>query len=410
MGESLCHTPIFKDRIGVMAGKVLYIDCFSGVAGDMFVGALLDLGAGSDESLRTELEKLDLEGWSLSSESVRVNGMRARKFTVTVSGGHEEPRDLGEIEKLIDGSGLPKGIRGNAIEVFRTLAVAEAAAHGEPLGAVRFHEVGMVDSIIDIVGACILMRELAPARVIASPVALGSGTVDTMHGMMPVPAPATVNLLKGAPVVPGEAGQELATPTGAALLTHFADGFGPLPAMVFEKSGYGAGSRKTAAPNFLRMMLGRGVGEDSGAEVENLLLLETSIDDSTPEQLAYVAEKLIAAGAVDAWLSPVIMKKGRPGVVLSALSAYGDSETMLDIIFAETSTFGIRARGVERYCLERRVETVDTSYGAVRVKTGMRNGVVVTVSPEYEDCRRLAEENGVPLKKVYEAALGAFSR
>lgn len=378
----------------------------------MFVAALLDLGAGSIGELESELAKLGFGGWSLEYEQVKRAGISVARFDVEVM-AEQPPRDPAAIRELIEKSALAASVKEASLAIFERLAAAEAAAHGETAESVHFHEVGMVDSIIDIVGAAVLMDKLSPGRVVCSPVALGSGTVDTMHGLMPVPAPATVNLLTGVPVREGEAGQELTTPTGAALVAHFADSFGSLPEMVLEKAGYGAGTRETRCPNLLRMMLGRidpGGGVDGEGEVEEQVLLETNIDDSTPEQMAWLAERLIEVGAADAWLTPVVMKKGRPGVLLSVLCAPAEQAGLLDLIFAESSTFGVRVKRLQRHCLERRFESVETPWGEVRIKVGSWRGRDVTRSPEYEDCRLLAERHGVALKAVYEAARAALKR
>lgn len=392
-----------------MHGKILYIDCFSGVSGDMFAGAVLDLGVGSIDLLEAELYKLDLHGWSLSLERASVSGISAGRFRVNVSDG-QEPRDLEDIRNLISSSGLAEKVEADCLAVFQRLAEAEAEAHGESPKSVHFHEVGMVDSIVDVVSACVLMEEFSPAQVVCSPVALGSGTVETAHGKMPVPAPATVNLLKGVPVLQGGEGRELTTPTGAALVSHFSDSFGSLPAMRIERVGYGAGTGETAGPNLLRVMAGEQTGHSAGGVVEHQMMLKTSIDDSTPEGLAHLTEKLLKCGATDAWITPVVMKKGRPGAVLSVLCRNGDVDSMLDLIFRESSTFGVRTSSVERHCLERRLETAETEYGPVRIKTGSWRGRQVTVSPEYEDCRLAAEKHGVPLKAVYEAAYRAAGK
>jgi uncharacterized protein (TIGR00299 family) protein len=391
-----------------MSDKTIYFDCFAGVAGDMFVGALLDLGVGSLEFLEAELGKIDISGWSISVEPVKISGIAATKFSVKMTESKQQPRSLADIEALISASSLPKKIRSNALAVFSRVARAEAEAHGESLDDVHFHEIGMVDSIIDIVCACLLMDQLSPVKIVVSPVAMGSGMVDTSHGLMPVPAPATANLLKGVPVVPGAAKCELSTPTGAALVAYFADTYGPLPRMVLDKAGYGAGSHKIEMPNLLRVLLGKVDIADAEGQVEQQVLIETSIDDSTPEEVAYLAEGLLEGGATDAWLTQVIMKKGRPGVVLSVLSRPGEIESCLDLIFEESSTFGVRINNVERHCLERRIEKVKTPYGMIGIKVGSRHNRDITISPEYEDCRRAAAENGVSIREVYEAAKRAL--
>lgn len=379
----------------------------------MFVAALLDLGAGSVEFLEESLDGLGLDGWSIASEKTKASGLAATRFRVETA-EEQQPRSFSGIRKLLAAARLPETVRSHSLAVFGRLAEAEARAHGQSLEAVHFHEVGMVDSIIDIVSSCLLVAELSPERVICSPVTLGSGTVDTRHGIMPVPSPATAILLAGVPVRQGSEHQELATPTGAALVSYFADSFGPLPDIRLDSAGYGAGTRETRGPNLLRMILGKpwslaaaDTGGEAGGDIDSQVLLETNIDDSTPEQLAYLAERLLDAGAADAWLTPVIMKKGRPAVTLSVLGRPGDADRLLDLIFRESSTFGVRARNLERHCLQRRELTVGTAYGEVRVKVGVWRGRQVSVSPEYEDCRRAAARHGVAISDVYDAARAA---
>ncbi|MHB8792486.1 MAG: nickel pincer cofactor biosynthesis protein LarC [Thermoleophilia bacterium] len=392
-----------------MIGPTIYIDCFSGVAGDMFVGALLDAGAGSLQMLQAELEKVNIDGWTISTEPVQVSGIAATWFSVEIEGEEQEPRSLSDIEELIASSGLSEKVRSHCLAIFGRVARAEAKAHGESLQTVHFHEVGMVDSIIDIISTCVLFEELKPREIFCSPVALGSGTVQTKHGIMPVPSPATALLLKGLPVLQGGERQELATPTGAALVSYFARSFGALPPMKLTGTGYGSGTRETRGPNLLRILIGERVEAMAGGELEQQVLLETNIDDSTPEQLAYLVERLMASGAVDAWLTPVVMKKGRPGVILSVLSQPGEVGGKLDLIFKESSTFGVRSSLVERHCLERRMETIHTAFGEIQVKIGSWRGRDVTISPEYEECWAAAEKHNIPLESVYEAARAAAS-
>ncbi len=399
-----------------MAGEFLYIDCFSGVAGDMFVGALLDLAVGSRELLEQELAKIDIEGWSIAVDKVKVQGIHASRFIVGIRDEDQGPRSLASIESLIADSGLSEKVKSSCLAIFSRVARAEAEAHGESLETVHFHEIGMVDSIIDIVCACILIDQLAPSEIMASPVTTGSGTVETRHGAMPVPAPATAVLLRNIPIQHGIEKCELSTPTGAALVSYFAGSFGPLPPTKLRRIGYGAGAHKTTrGPNVLRLMTGELTGEPAGEaavagpgeKVEQQLLLETNIDDSSPEELGYLTARLLDAGAADAWMAPVTMKKGRPGAVLSVLCGEEELETFLDLIFTESSTFGIRAQTVERHCLSRRSQAVDTLYGGIRVKIGSWRGKTVSISPEFEDCRRAAAEHRVPLKEVYAAARAA---
>lgn len=394
-----------------MKEKTLFIDCFSGVSGDMFVAALLDLGVGSLELLRDELGKLEIEGWSIGLESVRVSGIATSCFLVSVEGERQCPRSLADINDLISSSRLDDRVKSRSLALFSRIGRAEAEAHGQSLDTVHFHEVGMVDSIIDIVGACILMEELSPAEVVCSPVEMGSGMVDTKHGLMPVPAPATAILLRGVPVMQGVEECELTTPTGAALVTYFADRFGRMPAMAIEAMGYSSGSHETRKrPNLLRLFTGTPADAGAATEVEAMALIETNIDDSTAEELAHLAEKLMEAGANDAWLTPVIMKKGRPGVTVSVLCPAGVTEKFSELIFTESSTFGVRVSYVERHCIERRMEAVSTPYGDIPVKLGLLRGRVITVSPEYEDCRRVSAAHGVALKEVFAAARSAADK
>ncbi|MHB1464593.1 MAG: nickel pincer cofactor biosynthesis protein LarC [Thermoleophilia bacterium] len=389
---------------GPEPGQTLYLDCFSGIAGDMFAGAMLDMGVGSLAMLEEELRRLPVDGWSLSLEATTVSGIAASRFKVELDEAEQEPRSLAAIEQLIADSRLAESVRSHCLAIFGRVARAEAQAHRESLDAVHFHEVGMVDSIIDIVSTCILIEQLSPREIICSPIALGSGTVPTRHGPLPVPAPATAILLKGVPVFQGDEMMELATPTGAALASYFADSFGSLPPMRMDRIGYGAGSHATRGPNLLRCISGERVGAAAGEAAGEQMMMETNIDDSSPEQLAYLAERLLAAGATDVWLTPVIMKKGRPGTVLSLLCAPGEEQRYLDLIFTDSSTFGVRFGRLGRFCLQRRLERVETPLGSVRVKIGSWREKVVSVSPEYEDCRRVAAEREVSLIEVYEAA------
>lgn len=396
-----------------MNDSILYMDCFSGVAGDMFVGALLDLGVGSRELLERELAKIDVAGWSLSAQKVQVSGMAATQFQVQIEGEAQDPRSFSDIEELVARSDLDEKVRSHCLAIFGRVARAEAKAHGESLNTVHFHEIGMVDSIIDIVSSCVLIEELQPGAIICSPVTLGSGTVQTRHGIMPVPSPATANLLMGLPVRQGPERQELATPTGAALVSYFARRFGSLPAMTLAGIGYGAGTRETQGPNLLRLITGERLGVEGvsagAAAVDRQVILETNIDDSTPEQLAFLVERLLGAGAQDAWMTPVTMKKGRAAVVLSALCSPETVDALLDLIFTESSTFGVRISGVERHCLMRRIETVETQYGLVRLKIGRWKDQDITFAPEYEDCKAAAEKYGVPIAAVFEAARAALA-
>jgi uncharacterized protein (TIGR00299 family) protein len=296
-----------------------------------------------------------------------------------------------------------------ALAVFRRLAEAEARVHGTTAEKVHFHEVGAVDAIVDIVGVCAGLEMLGVERVVSSGLPMGSGYVDAAHGRLPVPVPAVVELMKGVPIRPCDEEGELVTPTGAALVVTLADAFGPMPAMVIEKVGYGAGSRGGKhVPNVLRVILGRPVAGSCADEADVVWLLEANVDDASGEALGAATQALFEAGALDVWLTPATMKKGRPGVVLACLAAEGLVAAVEEAIFRETPTFGVRRSAVERTKLAREHATVQTAFGPVRVKVGRRGGRVVTASPEYEDCRRLAAERGAAFREVYAAAMAAW--
>lgn len=288
-----------------------------------------------------------------------------------------------------------------AEKVFTRLGEAEAAVHGVPVDQIHFHEVGAVDSIVDIVGNCILLTELAPDRVVCSPLSVGSGTVKCAHGVMPVPAPATARLLSaaGAPVAPGAAKGELLTPTGAALLTSIADAYGAMPPMVMQAVGYGYGKRDTGTLNCLRVTL----GEEGEQAPDAVVQLEANLDDMTAEAVAYLMEQLMEQGALDAWTTPIVMKKGRPAVTASVLCRPGDQNRLRKLMFQESTTLGVRAHELTRVTLERHIETVDTEYGPLRVKVAPGHA-----APEYEDCQCAARQHGVPLGAVYRAAMKAL--
>lgn len=381
--------------------KVLYFDCFSGAAGDMILGALLDAGA-SEEAVRSVLAALPLDGFAVEVRTVTRASLRATKVDVTVTGDHEH-RGPREIEALLHAAPLPEEVRARALRVFARLTRAEAKVHGIPPDEVHFHEVGAVDAIVDVVGCAAALESLAPDRVLASPVAVGRGIVEAAHGPIPVPAPAVVELLHGVPLEERGTG-ELVTPTGAALLVEAVHEFGAMPPMTVDASGYGAGTRDPALPNVVRVLVGESVAPSRD---ENLLQIEANLDDMSPELFPHAVESLLAAGAADAWVTPVLMKKGRPGFVLSALAPAAERDRVVDVFLRETTTFGVRMHAVERDVLDRAWVEVDVEGHSVRVKTGMRAGIVVTAAPEFEDARRVAKATGLPLKDVYERALRA---
>ena len=388
--------------------KLAYFDCFTGAAGDMIVGALLDAGL-ELEALQEVLGTLELGGYRISAEKVRRAGLAGTKFDVLVEQAEQRPRGLREVEGIIDAGDLPGDSAERAKAVFRRLAQAEAKVHGQKVEEVHFHEVGAVDSIVDIVAATVGLALLEVEEVRCSPIPLGAGTVQTAHGRLPVPAPATAELLAGVPVTPGpsqDARGELTTPTGAALLTSLAGSFGPPPAMTLEAVGYGAGSRQTGeVPNLLRVLLGS--AEEAG-QVDAVVELSANLDDCTGEVLGATLERLLAAGALDAWCTPITMKKSRPGWMLSVLSAPADAPKLEAILFAETTTLGVRRCVCERTKLSRRHVTVETPYGPVRIKVGYRGQRELTASAEFADARRAAEAHGVPVKEVLAAALASY--
>jgi len=389
-----------------MPGHIAHFDCFSGASGDMILAAMLDSGLGLDD-LRADLEGLDVEGYELHSMRVNKQGFAATRVEVRVSDDAPQAhRHLGDILTLIGNSRLDQVVKERASRIFRRLAEAEAGVHGTTIEGVHFHEVGAVDAIVDIVGACIALKRLDVDRVSCSAIPTGVGTVTCAHGVLPIPAPATARLLEGVPLAACDEPGELTTPTGAAILTTLADSYGPLPAMICEQIGYGAGHRDgVTRPNLLRVLRGRTATPDEADCVE---VLEANIDDAPAEWVGFAQERLLAAGALDVYCVPITMKKSRPGVLLTVVCDPGLIMAVEDILFAETTTLGIRRRSAWRSRLTRRYETVETAYGCLPVKVASRRGQVVTVAAEYEDCRQAAEAHGVPLREVMAAAVHAW--
>jgi len=382
-----------------------YFDCFNGAAGDMIVASLIDAGADADV-LRERLAALPVAGYTLVSEKTRKQGFAATRFDVRLDEGETQPhRHLKDIVSILDDADLPPSVIDRSKLIFTHLAQAEAKVHGTSIDKVHFHEVGAVDAIVDITGAVLALDMLGVTRVLCSPIPVGSGTVKCDHGIMPVPAPATAELLKGVPIAATEETGELTTPTGAAILTTLAESFGPMPAMIVRTIGCGAGTRDgQTRPNVLRVMLGE--PEDAG-ETDEVVVLETNLDDTTPEIVAYAGERLLAAGALDVYTLPIQMKKGRTGVLLTVLCEPSSARELEAVVFAETPTFGVRRTTMRRSKLRRRHETVRTPFGPIRMKVGEREGTE-TVSPEYEDCRAAAGTAGVPLRVVMAAAHKAW--
>jgi uncharacterized protein (TIGR00299 family) protein len=391
---------------------VAYFDCFAGSGGDMIVAALLDAGADLD-AIRRHIARLNIEGLELSAQCVRRNGLRGMYFSVhehgrpaESHGGDDEHdhqhrhshRGLSDVLSLIGAAAMPDRAAERARAIFRRLAEAEAKVHGIAAGEVHFHEVGAVDSIVDILGACLAMEQLGIDRVLCSPIALGSGTITCAHGELPVPAPATAELVVGAAAVTGGIDGEATTPTAAAVLTTLAESFGQMPAMRVTAVGWGAGTREgRRLPNLLRVFIGEldpAGGADAAVEIS------ANIDDCTGEVIGSTLDKLLLAGCLDAWASAIIMKKSRPAWLVSALCSPADEAEAARILLSETTTFGLRRRSCERTKLDRRFETVETRYGPIRVKIGLLAGREVTASPEFEDCRRAAQTHHVPVREV----------
>jgi pyridinium-3,5-bisthiocarboxylic acid mononucleotide nickel chelatase len=376
-----------------------YLDAFSGISGDMLVGALADAGA-DQAAITSAIASLDA-GATVSFERVKRCGVGATKYHVHVEHQHAH-RHLPHIVKMIEGAELAPGAQRNAIAIFRRLGEAEAEVHQVPIEKVHFHEVGASDSIADIVGACVAFDQLEIDTMVCSPINVGSGTVNTEHGVLPVPAPATARLLVNAPVYSRGPAFELTTPTGAAAAATLSQRFGVLPAMKIRKTGYGAGGRDFPdQPNVLRVLLGEPTGADEALAVA---VLEANVDDLNPQVLAYAAERLLASGALDVTLSPLVMKKGRPGNLLRVVAKPEDREALAQIIFAETSTFGLRLYQAERRVHARRFEEIATPYGAVRMKISSEGDY----APEYEDCRKLSLSSGVALKHIIAEANYAY--
>lgn len=381
--------------------KIAYFDCFRGAGGDMIVASLIDAGADA-AAVREGLVSLALGGYALSIESVNKQGFAATRFHVELEGRDKQPhRHLKDIIEIINRPALPAPVMEKAGRIFERLAIAEAKVHGTTVDEVHFHEVGAVDAVVDVVGAVLALHQLGVERVFCSPIPTGSGTITCDHGVMPVPAPATAELLRGVPLAACDEDGELITPTAAAVLTSLASEFGPIPPMTITSIGYGAGARDgRKRANVLRVLIGR---TGAQGEVDEIVVLETNLDDASPELIGHCMELLLKAGALDVYTVPIQMKKSRSGVVLTALCHFEHAALMEQIIFAETTTFGVRRHSATRAMLRRRLERVATPFGEVRMKVGERGGVI-TASPEYEDCKAAAIKHNTSLRIVVAAA------
>jgi len=385
--------------------RIAYIDCVAGASGDMLLAALVDVGLPLQD-LEEQLSLLHLPGFELEMQEVQKNHLRATHLKVKVT-DHKTERHVPEILSIIQNSDLPEHVQNQAIEVIQRLGETEARIHGTSMDQVHLHELGGIDTIVDVVGFIVGLELLKIDELIVSPIPLGRGFIQSAHGKIPIPAPATIELLKGVPVYGLELEKELVTPTGAVLLTSMASYFGSMPSMQLENIGYGAGTRDLPIPNVIRVFLG--TKESSyPSQTDRLILLETNIDDLNPEVYEHLMERLFSEGAFDVSLFPIHMKKNRPGIMLQVLATPELAQILKHIIYQETSTLGIRQQLIERECLNRRFETVETVYGPIQMKIADLGEGQIKYSPEYEDCKALAKELNIPIQVIIKAAEVAF--
>lgn len=391
--------------------KTLYLDCFAGISGDMFLGALFDLGV-SPVELTEKLAVLNVHNYRISAEKTVRNGISATQATVTLLNKETSNRHLSGILKIIDESGLPGSVRQKTAAVFLSLAEAEAKIHNISPEQIHFHEVGAVDAIVDIAGTITALEMLGVEQLACSPLPLGSGFVQCAHGTLPLPAPAVLELLKGIPTQTCSVKGETVTPTGAALVRTLSGSFGPMPSIYVQSVGYGAGKADREIPNLLRVVLGESAPaadapEGPGNLLEDCLFVaEASIDDMNPEFYDYIMPLLLAGGAVDVFITPIIMKKGRPANIITCLAAENKMDQVIHILVSETTTLGVRTYPCRRYKLSREMVTVETGHGPVRVKLGLHplTQRVINLAPEWEDCKALAEKTLIPVKLIYDLA------
>jgi pyridinium-3,5-bisthiocarboxylic acid mononucleotide nickel chelatase len=378
--------------------KIAYLDCFSGISGDMFLGALLDAGL-SFQALSEAIGSLPVAGYVLDIKKETRHHIVGTRFIVTVHGEKQPHRSFKDIRSIISESGLSDAVKGKSIAIFKILAEAEAHLHGVPADEIHFHEVGAVDSIIDVVGAVYGIEALGIEAVYVSAMPLGSGFVKTAHGKMPLPAPATVAILRNIPIYDAEVRHETVTPTGAALVKGLADSFGPLPPMAIDRIGYGAGRADLQdRPNLLRVMIGP---LQSPTEAETVVLLEANVDDVSPQWLGYVMERLFEVGALDVAFLPVQMKKNRPGVQIQVIGRIGQTDGLMDTLFHEGISLGIRFQHIRRIVLQRSEAEVDSPWGKMRVKRVVDRKGAARFAPEYEACREIALKSGRPLRDIF---------
>lgn len=385
--------------------RLLYLDCIGGIAGDMTLAALIEAGVPESELLDA-LRTLPIEGWQWRSERVEIEAIFARRIFIT----HDEDqphRHLSDVLEIIERGDFSARVKQQASAVFTRLAEAEAAVHGTTPDRVHFHEVGAVDAILDVVGACWGLERLGVERVVCSPLPMGRGFVQAAHGSLPLPAPAVVELLRGAPTYGIPIQGETVTPTGAALAVALSERFGVQPPMRWERVGYGAGHANRPLPNLLRVFVGESADamQTPAGDWESIVQIETHLDDATPQQLGFVMERALALGALDVFFTPVQMKKNRPGVLITLLASPEQADALMRLLLEETPTLGVRYSLMNRRCLQREVQTVQTEYGAVRVKYARDGARVLHLAPEYEDCAQLAQQANAPLHAIMQAAL-----
>jgi len=382
--------------------RAAYFDCYSGVSGDMILGAMVDLGVDIKE-IRNALKEIDLKGYKLHSKKIQRNGLASTQITVKIENKkHQHPpshRSYSDIRKLISQSKLTSAVKSNSIEIFKRIAKVEAQIHNTTIQKIHFHEIGAIDSIVDIVGGVWAIESLNLDIIKSSPLNVGEGFVDCAHGRLPVPAPATLKLLKGIPVFSNGIKEELTTPTGAAMIGFYAEKFESLPTMTITNEGYGAGSRVIPSlPNLLRVF----VGNTTIGKINNLVMIETNIDDMNPEIFETVMESLFSAGALDVYFSAIIMKKNRPATKISVLSESGSREKLSKILLTETSSFGVRYYSVDRLILDREIKKLKTPYGLIKIKLGKLDGKIVQAAPEFEDCKKISRAKKLHVKKIYD--------
>ena len=385
--------------------KTLYFDLIGGASGDMILGALIDSGLSID-TLKNMLEGLNLTEFTIQAEKVNKNGFSATKVDIQVKKQPPE-RHLDEIKAVIQNSSLSKSIQTRALLIFEKIAETEAAIHNKRIEQVHLHELGGTDTIIDVVGTLLAVDHLCISSIYASPAPLGKGFIEGAHGQIPLPSPATIALLKNIPVFGKDIESELVTPTGAALLAELVDDFGPAPPMILENVGYGAGGRDLPIPNLLRVLIGES-SQSGKITIDHLAILETNLDDLNPEIYPYVIESLFEGGALDVTLTPIHMKKNRPGTQIQVLCEPVDVDAMRLILFRETTTLGIKQYFIERYALPRTIREIVTPYGKVRVKIAEFGPDYKKISPEYEDCRKLAIKKGIPITLVYQETIRSY--